>query len=159
MKKKVLSFAGALLLACLLLCVLIGNPMTAAHGRALKQAILDLPEDTETVSLNETVPFAWDTVYTFAPYTDRETIEAAIGFSSPAIRETVNEGMVQLIFVKGHTVTASVCGYADALGYEMILPGESVSREDNASCAVSRAGGVVTLRVEQSAEEGEKASP
>lgn len=152
MKKKVLRSAGALLLACLLLYVLIGTPMTAAHGRALEQAIRALPEDTKTVSLNETVPFAWDTVYTFAPYTDRETIEAAIGFSSPAIRETVNEGMVQLIFVKGRTVTASICGYADALGYEIVLPGASVSREDNASCSVSRAGGVVTLRVEQPTE-------
>lgn len=145
MKKKFLFPAAAVLLAGLTVSVFFWNPVLHAHNRALGRAIAALPEGTEQVSLNEVVPFPWDCVYTFPPYTDRETIEEAIGFSSPAIRETVSEGMVQLLFVKGRTVTASVSGYADALGYDLRFSGESISYKEDAVCSVAREDGVVTL--------------
>ena len=46
-------------------------------------------------------------------------MEKATGFSSPSIQETVSEGMVQLLFVKEGRVVASVCGYAERLGYQI----------------------------------------
>ena len=82
------------------------------------------------VTLNEIVPFEWDTVYTFSPYTARSEIEEIIGFKSNAIKETVNEGMVQLLFVNGKTVSGSVCGYAQNLGYSIDFT-DKVEFEEN----------------------------
>ena len=82
------------------------------------------------VTLNEIVPFEWSTVYTFDPYVTRSEIEKIIGFKSNAIQETVNEGMVQLLFVKGSSVSGSVCGYAENLGYCIEFSGK-INFEDN----------------------------
>lgn len=87
-------------------------------------------EGNGMVTLNEVVPFAWDTVYTFAPYTPRKDIEAVIGFQSAAVQETVSEGMVQLLFVKGDVVAACICGYPENLGYQVTLK-HSVEYKDN----------------------------
>lgn len=87
------------------------------NNEKLKQAILSI--DSSTVTLNEIVPFDWDIVYTFSPYTSKEDIEAVVGIKSHAIQQTVNEGMVQLIFIKGQEVVSSVCGYSENLGYSI----------------------------------------
>lgn len=107
---------------------IIGNPFIEYNNYRLKQSIHSISE-TE-ITLNEAVPFAWDTVYTFAPYTSRSEIEDIIGFKSNAIKETVNEGMVQLLFVKGNGVSGSVCGYAENLGYSIYF-NDQVKFEDN----------------------------
>lgn len=57
-------------------------------------------------------------------------MEKATGFSSPSIQETVSEGMVQLLFVKEGRVVASVCGYAERLGYQIALTGKIVAGEN-----------------------------
>lgn len=116
MKKKYILF---LLLAVLYLGYLyIGNPMVAYHNHTLKESITSL-KGNEIVTLDAVVPFAWDKVYTLAPYTTKEEMAEIIGFQSGSLHKTVNEGMVQLLFVKGQRVTASVCGYASALGYRI----------------------------------------
>lgn len=95
-------------------------------------------------TLNAVVPFAWDAVYTFPPYTGKEDIEAAIGFRSNRICETVSEGMVQLVFVKGKRIAAMVCGYPDALGYDVDFTGK-ITFAEQAVFTVSRKGDVVCL--------------
>lgn len=108
-------------LAALLLFLLV-QPVVHLHNRQLKQAVTALA-DGDVVTLEAVVPFAWDAVYTFDPYTSREEMEADIGFRSRALRESVSEGMVQLVFVKGSRVTASVCAYPSALGYSVFFSG------------------------------------
>ena len=83
----------------------------------LKQSIHTISKPP--VTLNEIVPFEWDIVYTFAPYTSRSEIEEIIGFKSNAIQETVSEGMVQLLFVKDNAACGSICGYSENLGYSV----------------------------------------
>lgn len=56
-------------------------------------------------------------------------MEKAIGLSSPSIQETVSEGMVQLLFVKEGRVVASVCGYAERLGYQIAFTGKIVAEK------------------------------
>jgi len=90
------------------------------------------------------VPFEWDIAYTFDSHTTEEQIEAIIGFKSNSIRETVNEGMVQLLFVDGKSVVSSVCGYSEALGYRIDFL-ESVSYADHAVFSVDTEAGIVKL--------------
>lgn len=69
---------------------------------------------------------------------------ARIGFKSNSIQETVNEGMVQLVFVKGQKVTASVCGYADNLGYDIIFH-DSITFEKKEMFVVDKTSNIVKL--------------
>lgn len=128
MKKKVCIVTAVTIVMLAISYYIVGNPFVAYNNYRLKQSIHTISK-TE-VTLNEIVPFEWDTVYTFTPYTSRSEIEKIIGFKSNAIKETINEGMVQLLFVKGSAVSGSVCGYAENLGY-CIYFSDNVKFEEN----------------------------
>lgn len=149
MKKTRLKLAAAILMLvlCLIAVVWIFNPAVAMRNWELRQSVLSL-EAGETVKLNDVVPFEWDAVYTFHPYTSQQEIEGIIGFSSRAIKETVSEGMVQLLFVREKKVVASVCGYASQLGYSIELKkwDAPVSYRDDVQCQVEESMGVTILR-------------
>lgn len=135
MKKKIIITVFSVIAVVVLVGFLVvGNPVVSVHNNELKKAVTSI-KSSETVTLNEVVPFEWDNVYTFKPYTSKDEIEKVIGFKSNSIKETVNEGMVQLIFVKDNKVTASVCQYAEDLGYDIIF-GDSISYESNAKFSV-----------------------
>ncbi len=78
--------------------------------QSLKRAVLAL-EDAQQVTLEDIVPFEWDEVYFFPPYTSKSDIEHALGMHSLFIKETVSENMTQLIFTRGHSVIACITGY------------------------------------------------
>ncbi len=144
MKKRTGMLVLTIVCVFMVIYLAIGNPIVFYHNQQLKKSITSL-EDNQKVTLNEIVPFDWDIVYTFEPYTSREEIEEIIGFQSDSIRETVNEGMVQLLFVKGKTVTASVCGYPDKLGYFVINLEGSVSAKEEAVFLTDTDSGIVKL--------------
>ncbi|MFV0315172.1 MAG: hypothetical protein ACK5I7_08735 [Anaerotignum sp.] len=86
---------------------------------------------SETVKLNEVIPFEWDSLYTFKPYESRENIEEVIGFKSAYIEENnINEGMVYLLFVKDEKVICNVVGYSQDLGYDIDFVSEVAFAED-----------------------------
>ncbi len=140
--KKVAIFLVLVLLLGLIAYAVMGNPVVFYHNFALKRAMSQV-QDGE-LTLNKVVPFPWDAAYTFPPYTSKEEIEKALGFSSASIRETVNEGMVQLLFVKDGRVTASVCGYPEKLGYQVRFS-DRVSFSEEAVFTAKRTEGVLTL--------------
>lgn len=142
MKKKAWMISAITIAILALSYYMIGDPFIAYHNYRLKQSIAAISKPT--VTLNEIVPFEWDTVYTFAPYTSRSEIEEIIGFKSNAIRETVSEGMVQLLFVKDSTVCGSICGYAENLGYSVHFS-DKVELTDNKQFDVNIQDGIVYL--------------
>lgn len=137
--KKALP-AAVLLLALLLL--IVGDPVVLWHNRQLKRALTSLRAGQ--VTLNEVVPFQWDIVYTFDPYATKEEMERQIGFSSSSLRESISEDMVQLVFVQGKRVTASVCSSISGLGYEVLFYGR-ISADEHAVFTVRRESGIVVL--------------
>lgn len=145
--KKIIAIIAAAFIVYIFVYFVIGNPIVALHNNQLKQAITSI-EDKKIITLNEVVPFDWDVVYTFEPYTSKEEIEKKIGFKSVSIRETVNEGMVQLLFVRGKTVAASVCGYMDDLGYAVYF-NDSVVFDDNIEFSVEKNSDIVMLTRQQ----------
>ena len=102
------------------MCFLVfGNPVVRYNNHRLKKAVTAL-EAGQTVTLNDVVPFEWDAVYTFSPYTSEEEIEEIIGFKSrDIVANDINEGMTHLIFTKGEKVQAAVLGYPSSLGYRI----------------------------------------
>lgn len=149
MKKRIVAMI-AILLAALAGVMWYGYHTRKEREAALQKSIISIT--AEEITLNQVVPFAWNAVYTFPPYTPKEEIEAEIGFRSHAIQETYSEGMLQLVFVKGKRVVAMVCGVpremmSDVplyLGYDVVFDGK-ITHEENAVFSVSREGGVVRL--------------
>lgn len=125
----------------------VGNPQVWLNNRRLTRSMQAI--HTDTVRINEVVPFAWDKVYNLTqnpgPYAGREDIEALIGFRSHDIQPNqINEGMVHLLFVKGDKVVACVLGYPENLGYGLAF-GSSLESKENAWFRVSREQGVTWL--------------
>ncbi len=113
--------------AAALFYVIFGNPVLVVNEARLKKALTSMDVSQKTLTLEETVPFSWDEVYSFDPYTSREEMERVLGFPDSGLKETVNEGMVHLVFIKKERVVCCVCGYADILCYSASLP-----RDENA---------------------------
>lgn len=115
--KKHLWIFTAVMITAALLSLLLGNPMVYVNNARLKAALADLPQDT--VTLEEAVPFHWTTVFTFDPYTPLSVIREVTGSDSPALKESVSEGMTHLVFVHNGRVVCSVCAYPQSVGYDV----------------------------------------
>ena len=119
------------------------------NNENLQKAITSIKENE--VTLNDVVPFEWERVYTFKPYTTKEDMESIIGFKSQYISETINEGMVQLIFVNNKKIVSNVLNYVDNLGYSIdFYDGISVYNEilykDNVKFNVKLDNGILYLK-------------
>jgi len=147
--RKIIVITGAILLACIVLMGIFGNPLMLKNRYGFGQSIKSIR--AETVTLGEITPFDWDAVYTFAPYTAKQEMENVIGFKSKYITETVNEGMVQLFFVKGNKVVCDIVGYSSNLGYSISIwvgNGESyckIERDEDVVFLVERGGDIPIL--------------
>lgn len=143
-------FACGLAIAVFWYMLTAANSLMISHNnRRLRQSLTSL--DAKAIAFNNVVPFGWDTVYTFDPYLSKAEMAEIIGFNSGALRETISEGMVQLVFIKGRSVVASVCGYPDRLGYAVHFVNwgggfAKLSFADDAAFSVEKADGVVRLR-------------
>lgn len=147
-KKRRTTVIGAIFLLGVVFFVLVGNPIILKNKYNLGQSIKAI--STKGITLNEIVPFEWNKVYTFDPYTTKQEIERIIGFQSNNISETVSEGMTQLIFVKGNRIVCDICGYSDNLGYSVSFSTNNgsysiIKYEDNATFSVERIGNIVVL--------------
>ena len=93
----------------------IGDPVIYINNYRLKTAMTEL--DKERITLEETVPFEWTRVYSFGPYFPLKDIERITGSKSPSLNESINEGMVNIIFMNHGRVFSSVCIYPSSTGY------------------------------------------
>lgn len=123
--------------------LVIGNPLVPINNQKLVNSINSINSDV--VQINEIVPFDWDIVYTFEPYSSKESIEEIVGFKSADIKaNNINEGMVHLLFVKGRKVVASVLGYSANLGYHINFSSK-ITFSENAKFNVTIADEIITL--------------
>lgn len=145
MTKRNAVFAGLFLAVTLAgLWLVFSQVESFRNARRLKSALTALPEGSTT--LEQAIPFDWEAVYSFAPYTSREEIARTIGFDSPEISETMGEGMTQLIFVEDERVVLCICAYPENLGYDVDFAG-CVRYGEHTRFAV-RQGDVVRLAPE-----------
>ncbi len=137
-----------------LLCVIIigaaayfifGNPIVLINNQRLENSIHSI--ETETVNFNDVVPFEWDTLYTFTPYTNRSEIEKIIGFKSADIKENnISEGMVHLLFVKDDAIVSSILNHDNNLGYRIDF-GSKIEFSESVQFDVTVRDGVTTLAI------------
>ena len=99
----------------------------------LKQEVLNIGESVESVNLSNLTPFEWDIVYSFNPYTSKDTIYKTVGYKWDTISETVSEGMNQLVFMKDEKVVCYLYGYPANNGYGIYFNSGSDTRLTSAS--------------------------
>ncbi len=159
-KKKIM--AGVILLAVVgVLAVLMGHMVfgfgdpvsrnNRAFSKKVKQWVSGAHEG-EQICLSELTLFSWNAAYTFDPYTSKEEMAQVMGCSGKNLQETINEGMVQLIFTDydsgsgENKVVCSICGYGGNLGYGIDL-GTRFDRRSS-YVAISQGMDQMTLRTE-----------
>ncbi|WP_175438441.1 hypothetical protein [Fusibacter sp. 3D3] len=145
MKKK--TKIAIIIISCIVLIVIAGDlangNFVTRNNQNLRNALKSIKSDS--IQLNEVVPFEWDVVYTFGPYASKASIEEIVGFQSTDIKENnINEGMVHLLFVKEEKVVASILGYSESLGYRLDFPSKVIFSE-NAQFDVTVSDGIVVL--------------
>lgn len=91
----------------------------------MKQEVMSIESSVESVSLSDVTPFEWDLVYSFDPYTSKDTIYQTIGYKWDSISETVNGGMNQLVFMKNKKVVCYLYGYPTNNGYGIFFNSEN----------------------------------
>ena len=125
-----------------------GSSTVGDNNAAFSESVKAI--DVDIITLNELVTFEWDTMYTFTPFTPRESIERVIGFSSRDIRTTFNESQTQLIFVRDGRIVSSIWGYGNNLGYWISFGNFSgdyfaVTPNDTVLFSVDRSGTEILL--------------
>lgn len=98
---------------------MFGDPMIYINNYRLRTTMTEIPNGR--VTLEETVPFEWTRVYSFGPYFPLKDIQRITGSKSPALNESISEGMVSLIFMDHGRVVSSVCSYPSSAGYSLNL--------------------------------------
>ena len=63
-------------------------------------------------------------MYSFDPYTSKDTIYQTVGYKWDTISETVNGGMNQLVFMKNKKVICYLYGYPANNGYGIFFNSE-----------------------------------
>ncbi len=131
----------------------MGNPVLYINEYNLTSAIKTIDKKNKTIILNEVVPFEWETLYSFEPYSSKEYMEEVIGFKSDEIySDDISEDMLNLIFVQDGKVVARVLDCPSKLGYDIqFKPNEEVVNkikfEDDTTFDVKKAKGIVTLNM------------
>lgn len=117
-KNKILIVLFLLLALIIYMVVTLTTP--AAKNEQHLSGVIASQSAGEVVSLNELTDFKWDKVYTFAPYTSKKKICDILGINVKDCKvalETVNESMVQMIFMDSGEIVCVLLGYPDKLGY------------------------------------------
>lgn len=96
----------------------------------LNKTTRELEENLANAILGETgtgedlFSFEYDFLYVFEPYQSNAKMEKQIGFKTRILEETVNEGMMNLLFVKDQKPVAYLYGYPSNTKYNIeLLPG------------------------------------
>ncbi|WP_031513912.1 hypothetical protein [Desulfofalx alkaliphila] len=116
-KKAIVVVTG--LLCVVALISLLKKDLWEVNSELLREEILSIDQSVETINLLDVTPFEWDVAYSFDPYTPKEKIYSTIGYKWQNIKETVSEGMNQLVFLKDGKVVCYLYGYPTNNGYSI----------------------------------------
>lgn len=154
MTNKNLLILAVIILFVVLLVKVIKKDLWEVNETLLKQEVLSIEESSESVNLPDVTPFEWDLVYSFDPYTPKDTIYEKVGYKWGRISETVSEGMNQLVFMKDGKVVCYVYGYPANNGYGIYFmddsstestPASLLSAQDDLTFQVDRRDGYIYL--------------
>ena len=133
--KKILVIVAIVIVSIFVLVNLLKKDLWDVNTELLKEEVLSIEQSVETVNLTDITPFEWDVVYSFDPYTTKDTIYETIGYKWDNISETVNEGMNQIVFLKDGKVVCYLYGYPENNGYGIYFTSENGIGSNLCFCA------------------------
>lgn len=122
MRKKLGLIAGILVAAVSVAAITYAvkwNSKVSVRTRNLENKLI---HSQTQASVKELIDFEYDEVYVFEPYQPKESMEAELGFKCSLLKETVSEGMTNILFVKDNSPAAYLYGYTYQAGYYIDLP-------------------------------------
>lgn len=140
MKKRIITtviFLAAMVLVSCIMVQVNHSGRVSSNGRRLGEALKQVNK-TE-ITWDEVVPFEWDTMYCFTPYTSKEAMVQTVGFDSRFLQAGEYDDMVNLVFVKDQEVVSAVYGHGADLGYRLSA-GEKIKKGDGTKFAVEKKG-------------------
>ena len=123
--KKKLAIVAIGIVFITVLVNLLKKDLWDVNADLLKEEVLSIGQSVETVNLSDITTFEWDVVYSFDPYTTKDTIYETVGYKWDSISETVNEGMNQIVFLKDGKVVCYLYGYPQNNGYGIYFTSQS----------------------------------
>ncbi|MGE8078352.1 hypothetical protein [Peribacillus loiseleuriae] len=106
--KKTLAMIAIGIVCIVVLINFIKKDLWDINSRLLQEQVLSIGQSVDTINLLDVTPFEWDVVYSFDPYTAKGQIYETVGYRWDNIRETVSEGMNQIVFLKNGEVVCYV---------------------------------------------------
>ncbi|MCC0764256.1 metallophosphoesterase [Clostridioides sp. ES-S-0006-03] len=82
-------------------------------------SIFSLDGKTKEISLGKVLPFKWDKLYVFKPYTPVETIYKTVGYKWRNIIPTDSEDMVQMVFMSNKKPICYIYGDSNKTGLSL----------------------------------------
>lgn len=107
MKLKKVTVIILVLAACFLGVYFIINPVQKYRNNQLRKAVEALSSNAGT-TMEAAIPFEWDYIYSFVPYTPKETMEDRMGVKSKYITEANSDDMMQIYVVKNNKIVAFI---------------------------------------------------
>lgn len=116
MKKYVIYAIVALLLIVSVIifkkAIISKDPIWEVNAKQLISSFKVFSEKVTIIDdLSKIIPFDWDTLYSFGPYTSEEYIYEVVGYRWEKICSAYSEGMNQIVFLKDDTVVCYLYGY------------------------------------------------
>ena len=99
------------------------------NNRYLTDKLLKGVSDTSG-TVGELFDFYYDKLCVFEPYQSKDEMEKQIGFKSRVLQETVNENMINILFVKDDAPVAYLYGYGSNNGYYIEMPTGNYSKAE-----------------------------
>ncbi|PQD94540.1 hypothetical protein CYL18_14120 [Pradoshia eiseniae] len=131
--KNLLAIVTVGIVSVFVLVNLLMKDLWDINEDLLKEEVLSIDKTVETVNLSDITPFEWDVVYSFDPYTTKDTIYETVGYKWDNISETVNEGINQIVFLKDGKVVCYLYGYPQNNGYGIYFTSQNETGKTSSS--------------------------
>lgn len=119
--KKILTLALIIISTIGVLELKNGNIKESYNTKSLEKTLSKSLNNKEN-TCKYLFDFDYDKVYVFQPYLPKEVMEEEIGFKYWKLKETINEGMVNMLFVENNKPVAYLYGYPSDLGIYIDIP-------------------------------------
>ena len=119
--KKILTLALIIISTIGVLELKNGNIKESYNTKSLEKTLSKSLNNKEN-TCKYLFDFDYDKVYVFQPYLSKEVMEEEIGFKYWKLKETINEGMVNMLFVENNKPVAYLYGYPSDLGIYIDIP-------------------------------------
>lgn len=136
--KKLIGLVS--LIICSLILVIYINPIYLVRNKMLINNI-EKVSNKKIITLEELIPFDFDSVYLFEPYSYKKDIEKEIGFKSRFIKDNYTDNLgTELIVVKNNEVISSVFIKLEKNGFiiEGLVYSNKMDKNDNVLFEVTK---------------------